>query len=164
MTIINIRWEGPFSLSAMADFGNVRRDYGLYQIYAHHPIYGASVLVYIGLASKQTFARRVAQHDWASGSEPDPTRIQVYLGRLTGSPTPPPDEWHTQIAKAEKLLIHSHAPAYNTQQIKELRGQDLGPVRILNWGSVRSLHREVSGLMWTSEALALRDAAYFEET
>jgi hypothetical protein len=37
-------------------------DYGLYQIYAHHLVFGSGALVYIGKAQEQTFGVRIAQH------------------------------------------------------------------------------------------------------
>jgi hypothetical protein len=46
--IIHIEWEGPYSLSQLDTLNDLRKDYGLYQIYGHHPIYGSNVLLYIG--------------------------------------------------------------------------------------------------------------------
>jgi hypothetical protein len=154
--LINIVWLGPFNLKKICDFNDADSDYGIYQIYGHHPVYGRA-LAYIGKAREQTFAVRVPQHKWGSGSENDPNQIEVYVGRLVGT-TPDLETWRHQIDLAEKLLIHSHAPAYNTKHIYEApSASDCAHVRILNWAACRSLAREVSGLMWTSEGTRLRD-------
>jgi hypothetical protein len=154
--IIHIEWEGPYLLQQLASFKDPSKDIGLYQIYAHHPVYGNNVLVYIGKVSgaRQSFATRISQHGWGAGSEPDRERVVVYLGRLKGQITPGKDEWNREIDLAEKLLIHAHAPAFNSTHIMAVsEGPGISPevqnVRVLNWKSHRSLHREVSGLVWT---------------
>lgn len=159
-SLINILWDGPHSLDAMRSFDNSDTDYGLYQIYGHHPVYGPS-LIYIGRAKERTFAVRVPEHNWWTGAENDPRQVAVYIGRLIG-PTPVLDTWYRQIDQAEQLLIHSHAPTYNTQHIyNPPRAQECGHVRVLNWGACRSLAREVSGLMWTAQGIQLRDQGIY---
>jgi hypothetical protein len=128
------------------------KDKGLYQVYAHHPVYGRN-LVYIGKTDGSTFGQRIAVHRWETGSENDPERVEYYVGRLAGETTPSIDKWTQEIRLAEALLINSHGPAYNSSYITDLLSKDkYGHVRVLNWGAVRSLHREVSGLMWSPEA------------
>ena len=80
--------------------------------------------------------------------------MEYYVGRLIGRVTLPPEQWLENIALAEALLIHAHGPAYNSQSVKEAPRH--GNVRVLNWGAVRSLHREVSGLMWSHRAEEFR--------
>jgi hypothetical protein len=161
--LINILWGGPHCLDVIRRFDNRDSDYGLYQIYAHHPVYGFG-LVYIGRAREQTFATRVSQHDWGSGSENDPRQVEAYVGRLIGE-TPDLDTWRGQIDAAEKLLIHSHAPAYNTQHIyNSPLVSECEHIRVLNWGACRSLAREVSGLMWTSAGVELRSKGVYQTT
>jgi hypothetical protein len=146
---IHIHWQGPLSVTDVRKLTNLRSDFGVYQIYAEHPVYGRC-LVYIGLAARQTFGIRVPAGRWDSGSENDPNKIEIYVGRLKGFENPSDEAQMQQIRMAEALLIHSHGPAYNTQYGKESpKGVTHGDVRVLNWGAVRSLHREVSGLMWT---------------
>jgi hypothetical protein len=75
------------------------------------------------------------------------------VGRLKGYSTPTLDKWKEEIALAERLLIHAHGPAYNSTNIdapNEGTNPEIRNIRVLNWGSVRSLNREVSGLMWTT--------------
>jgi hypothetical protein len=159
--LINIFWSGPFSLTELRTFNSQESDFGIYQIYTHHPVYGKT-LTYIGQAREQTFAVRVAQHNWGSGAENDPSCVDVYIGRLIGR-TPSLAQWRSQIDRAEKLLIHSHAPAYNTHCIQNPPSEaECGNVRVLNWGACRSLSREVSGLMWTSAALKLREQGPYQ--
>jgi hypothetical protein len=154
---IHVQWEGPYSLGSgshgiksIQHLNDPDKDFGLYQIYTHHPLYGRS-LVYIGQAFGQTFAGRIPQHNWASGSETDPDNIEVYVGRLKGNKNITLEQWRIDVDAAEKLLIHSHAPAYNSSSVKSPPGiERCGSVRVLNWGAVRSLNREVSGTMWTA--------------
>jgi len=150
--IIHVEWKGPFSLPEVETFKSPKTDFGLYQIYSHHPVYGRS-LMYIGRARSRTFGVRISEHHWDAGSENDPSKVEVYLGRLKAEASPVLEEQRKHIELAESLLIHSHAPAYNTQYgMKPPAATVCGNVRVLNWGAVRSLHREVSGLMWTAAA------------
>lgn len=120
-------------------------------------------LVYIGLAARQTFGVRVPVHRWDSGSENDPDKIEIYVGRLKGIESPTDEDQMHQIKLAEALLIHAHGPAYNTQYGKTPpKGLTHADVRVLNWGAVRSLHREVSGLLWTDAGDAVQHYKTFE--
>ncbi len=56
MEEINIWWEGPFTQEEIIKnkinskkYDNRATDIGLYQVYSSHPLYGADVLVYIGM-------------------------------------------------------------------------------------------------------------------
>ena len=156
METLHLSWEGPFSISELDRLTNNETDFGIYQIYATHPVYGYG-LVYIGKAREQTFCTRIKQENWDVGLENDPRQIVIYIGRLIG-PTPPLSVWRKQIDAAEKLLIHSHAPAYNSVNI--LRSPTLlecGDIRVINWGACRSLCREVSGWVWTAKGIQFRD-------
>lgn len=74
--IIHIQWEGPFNFRELPSLDDAQKDYGIYQVYACHPVYGSGSLVYIGMAARQTFGRRIQQHGWGTGSEPDPERLK----------------------------------------------------------------------------------------
>ncbi len=146
--IIQILWDGPSSLRDIQALIGAH-DKGLYQVYTYHPLYG-DCLVYIGM-TRTSFAQRIAEHDYEAGSDSDRRRIACYVGRLIGKETPDPEEWFRQIDLAEMLLIHAHGPAYNSTHIQAMyRPHDVANVRVLNWGSCRSLQREVSGRMWSA--------------
>lgn len=58
---IHIEWEGPKLLSDINNLNDPKYDYGVYQIYGGHPVYGTNILLYIGKADKQTFGVRINQ-------------------------------------------------------------------------------------------------------
>ena len=145
--IIHIDWSGPHTFAEVASFDGPT-DFGIYQVYGAHHVYGSDVLLYIGQAAIQTFAVRFAQHLWCPGNH-DAARLQIYVGRLFGGPTPDNPTWEHHIDMAERLLIQAHKPAENSQ--KELvRGLDLAHVHVLNWSQYRDLLPEVSGARWSS--------------
>lgn len=148
ITVIHVQWDGPFALEQILQL-NDDHDYGVYQVYGSHPIYGSDVLLYIGKASQQTFAVRLRQEQWLYNQ--DGRNIRYYVGRLAAERTPEDKEWHQQINSVEALLIHSHWPAGNSQYIQSLGadGPQLAKIHLLNWGQRRSLLSEVSGLMLT---------------
>ena len=148
MTVIHVQWDGPFTSEQILEL-NDDFDYGVYQVYGSHPIYGSDVLLYIGKASQQTFSVRIKQEQWSYNQ--DGRNIRYYVGRLAGERTPKDDEWARQIDMIEGLLIHSHWPAGNSQYIQSLGGNasQLAKIHILNWGQRRGLLSEVSGLMLT---------------
>jgi hypothetical protein len=149
--IIHIQWQGPYSLKQLDTLKDLRKDRGLYQIYGHHPVYGANVLLYIGQTMGETFGQKIEEHQFGSGFQEDREHVEVYVGRLKGLSTPSSDQWRTEINLAEKLLIHVHDPAYNSRHNLELDEADprVCSARVLNWGCIRALQPEVSGRRWT---------------
>jgi len=147
-TIIHIEWDGPFRFTEVGSLKDPT-DYGVYQIYGGHPVYGSSALLYVGLAAAQHFGYRIPQEEqWLRNR--DAGRVEVYVGRLSGVSTPDDVTWTLHIKLAERLLIHSHAPPMNTQKSLAALEQELRYVRVLNWGKHRDLLPEVSGARWTS--------------
>lgn len=146
---IHIFWEGPWSLEGLAEVKDTERDFGLYQIYGFHPLYGNSVLLYIGKACRQTFGQRIAQEDWCYNE--DAENIQIYVGRIAVQKSITEEDWETKIDQAEKLLIYAHAPALNTQNTKALPEPYILKNHIFNWGCKRDLYPEVSGYRHTSK-------------
>jgi len=147
--IIHIDWNGPHSLEAVARF-NGPSDWGIYQIYGGHPVYGRGVLLYIGKTESDDagFAGRVPN----SAGRCLPNRdgdIEVHLGRLIGVATPNNETWERQIGLAERLLIYAHMPAYNRKLELNPSDKDLFRVHVLNWRHHRDLLPEVSGARWT---------------
>ncbi len=146
---IHIFWEGPYSLEGLSQLNDESQDYGIYQIYGHHLLYGSSVLLYIGQANDQTFKKRIKQGHWEY-YEPDLENKQIYVGRLAGHKFVTQDEWAEKIDQAEKLLIYAHAPAYNTSNTCNIPEPYVLNNHIFNWGKYRSLLPEVSGKRYTS--------------
>ncbi|HYE09996.1 MAG TPA: hypothetical protein VEF53_07445 [Patescibacteria group bacterium] len=147
--IIHIDWDGPYSLEELSKVSDEVTDHGIYQIYGNHPIYGSTVLLYIGKAVKQTFGKRISQEKW--GNTNNYELMQVYVGRLSGGFTPLEEIWSREINLAEKLLIYAHKPAYNAMSVNQMPDKELNLVHILNWGMFNNLMPEVSGARWTSE-------------
>lgn len=146
---IHIDWEGPFSYEdAIKDLKDEKKDYGVYQIYGGHPLYGSGVLLYIGKAEQQTFSKRLSQ-EWWGESNRDSGNVEVYVGRISGMDKPKCQQWDEMIDLAEKLLIFSHHPASNSSCLNSLP-EDVKQVHIFNWGQFRDLMAEVSGMRWTS--------------
>lgn len=150
---IHIQWEGPFSYEQLKTL-NGSTDYGVYQIYGCHPVYGSGVLLYIGKAAQQTFSTRLDQEWWGVCNR-DSGNIQVYVGRLSGTDIPNPkkqgdlDKWDKLIDLTEKLLIFAHHPASNSSNLNSFP-KDAKLMHIFNWGQFRSLMAEISGMRWTS--------------
>ncbi|RCW62964.1 hypothetical protein [Saliterribacillus persicus] len=147
--LIHIDWDGPYKLSEILSLTDEVSDYGVYQIYGSHNVYGSNVLLYIGKADRQTIGKRLSQELWW-WSTSDPINLQIYCGRLAGEFTPTDNQWSEEIDLAEKLLINVHKPAYNTQNLIPILDESLRNIHILNWGYYRDLLAEISGLRWTS--------------
>jgi len=162
---IRIEWDGPYTLQDIGYIENhcyngasllneVNKDVGIYQVYGNHPIYGNNVLLYIGQAFKQTFALRLSQEAWEYNS--DYKNIKFYVGRLFGDKKVDDNNWKNMIDIAEKMLIHAHSPAKNSQHIlnisrDENKLQEFENIRIFNYDNYRSLMPEVSGELWIKE-------------
>lgn len=149
MPHIHIQWLGPFTYAEALQLKSAA-DYGVYQIYGSHPVYGSDVLLYLGKAVQQTFGKRLSQELWNYHNQ-DSSRVAVYVGRLAGYEGTPTDEvWTVQISMAERLLIYSHWPAGNSSGLNVQFGEDLHEVHILNWGKYRDLLPEVSGARYSN--------------
>jgi hypothetical protein len=151
---IHISWDGPYSFEEIKQLNNKKGDFGVYQIYGNHPIYGSKVLLYIGKVSyHQTFANRLSLEKKNWEEDENFESLEIYVGKLYGSQTPEYKEWSKQIDMAEKLLICSHSPAYNFSRKGPLKDPDLQDVFIYNWDEFKSLLPEVSGARWTNKFL-----------
>lgn len=146
---VHLQWDGPKTWEEKAKL-NTAIDYGIYQIYGCHPVYGADCLLYIGKACDEPFAIRLKQEvDWMEDA--DFGRLNIYVGRCSGwDGTPSDPVWARQIDLTEKLLILAHRPGWNAQQNIDRESKELSRLHIFNWGCHRSLLPEVSGLRYTS--------------
>ena len=158
---INLQWSGPHSYNEVLRLDG-DTDYGLYQIHAVHPVYGADTLAYIGKADEQTFAARLRSHnlmvsdDYAAW-ENNGCRIRIHTGRIhvkRNEDRPRRDTWSKWIARAEHLLIYAHSPAWNANFVMTPpKGRVYHDVHVLNWGQYGRLLPEVSGARFTNDAV-----------
>lgn len=162
---INLHWRGPHSYSEVREMDG-DTDYGLYQIYYVHPVYG-DTLVYIGKAGEQTFATRLGQSEyrWMGDDhltlwEDNGRRIRFHTGRIhvQQNENPPGDAtWNDWIVRAEHLLISAHSPAWNATYVRTPpRDPVYHDVHVLNWGQHARLLPEVSGARFTNDAVFTR--------
>lgn len=149
---VHFQWEGPYTLEELSSLCTAR-DYGLYQIYAAHPIYGGDVLMYIGKCVKQTFGVRILQESWEWNR--DGKRVRAHVGRRLLKPDEPTlnaADWERDIDVAERLLIYAHTPAGNSSGVSSLR--QITSIHVYNWGYHGMLMPEVSSRRYIG--------AYFE--
>ena len=142
LSIIEAMWEGPYHLKEIKNFKG-DSDYGLYQIYGTHNIYGPDTLLYIGKSQKRTCSERFSEHkEWA---EYEATSVDIYLGRLGGVDSTPSDRnWEDQIDQAERLLIYYCTPPYNSQGLNKLG--KIPTTIVLNYGKRKKLPHEFSNI------------------
>lgn len=152
--VIEIRWEGPFSVDTVLKDHHGAGDYGVYQIYGTHNIMGSDSLLYVGKACDQPFGVRLAAHtkEWV---EWEPSSVGVYLGFLGGADSMSESrwpEWDKQIDLAERLLIYYSAPPYNSSGLRSFG--DVPECLLLNFGQRHRLPIELSTLWehssWTN--------------
>lgn len=124
LDIVEIEWEGPLLMEGIEKL-NDSWDYGIYQIYGTHPIFGSDSLLYIGKAQENSFAGRIPAHrEWV---EWESTPVDIYVGRLGGTEKMLDEtkwaKWNEMIERAEKLLIFfegrsEKAPETFTQKMR----------------------------------------------
>lgn len=152
--IVHIQWSGPYPFARLTEFVGPS-DYGVYQVCGKHTAYGPAALLYLGKAQEQAFGTRLLQEGWAGWQEANGT-VEFYLGRLSGSATPPDPVWSDQISRVERLLIYAHLPAHNASGLHHNNDPEVGSLHILNWGERGCLLPEASGARW-SERFAVVD-------
>ena len=127
MRSVRVEWEGPFPIEEVLRLNDQDDDYGLYQIYGRHIIFGANSLLYIGKAEGLTFSQRFNQHcsEWLLEEE----GVSIRVGRIASEDYAydPPDwsDWRKVLRDAEALTIYWHSPPYNSMNISEYKGQHL---------------------------------------
>ncbi len=142
MLRIDIIWEGPLTADTAHNLHS-SDDYGIYQIYGDHPVYGSETLLYIGRSRGQKFGVRIKEHDvepWLGSSS------QFYVGRLCGETQVKNKEWNHRIDVAEKILIYVHAPSWNSSNIQGFNVNE--DTHIFNWRDRGLLLPEVSEKRW----------------
>ena len=151
IVVVNIQWD-VIEFDG-CDFTEIKKlnsihDYGLYQVYGHHPAYGDDALLYIGMAPDRTFSERLNNRWEFLESTARPTNI--CFGRIVQSKDEPlnwtNDVWREMICTCEKLLLKTHSPAFNSQSIKGLEIETENELLIINWGDYKRLLPEISTL------------------
>ena len=126
MRTIRVEWEGPLSLDEVKELDDEDEDYGLYQIYGRHIIFGDDSLLYIG-KTQQTFSHRFAEHaGWLEEEE----EVFVHVGRINKEDYDGADRQQV-IKDTEALTIYWHSPPYNSSNIDTYNGQAL---KVINDG------------------------------
>jgi len=132
---IIIKWEGPFTANEIRQKTG-GEDFGIYQVYGNHRIYGQNVLLYIGKAVEQTFGVRMPQHDdWFDWEENQQT---YFLGRFCGLEQILIKDWDAQIDLAEKYLIYHCQSAWNSSGLN-ININNYEKAKIYNFGNKGSL-------------------------
>ena len=97
------------------------KDYGLYQIYGRQILDDPKAssyksLLYLGEATDQTFASRFRghkrswlEHEWKKS-------ISIHAGRFK-APGGTDDSWRADVLLAERILIYTYSPHYNSSSI-----------------------------------------------
>ncbi len=134
---VKIKWEGPLSLQMARTRADVVEDYGLYQVYGRHVVFGADALLYIGRATEQTFAQRLTNHRWLD-EEQD---VTIRLGRIADDDYKSNAHWRKIVCDCESLSIYRHSPPYNSQNIQRCSVVGL---HVQNWGARGALMQEFS--------------------
>jgi hypothetical protein len=152
--IIDIVWDGPFSMEEVERDASGPKDFGVYQIYGSHGS-GTDQLLYIGRATDATFSKRVASHhEWTDW---EPKSVEVYLGRLGGVNKLPAThsamtEWGNWICRAEAILIYFSSPPFNSSGIRGTTHLSGSPVIVLNFNRRHRLCATISSLYENSPA------------
>ncbi|GEM_PF-265214 len=146
--IINIDWEGPFSIDEILKgtidnqkFNVKSSDIGLYQIYGSHPLYGSDVLVYIGRTQNKNGFQSRLKDRWVINNGNDSNNVKIYLGTIfSDSKKYTNAEINVFIEKAEVLMINALKPAFNSSNIQSAKDFDKKDYIVYNHGSYRSLY------------------------
>lgn len=139
MRSVRIEWVGPFSLEEVSGLNDEDNDYGIYQIYGYHIVYGTDSLLYIGKAEGMTFSQRFAQHAKWLLEDLEEEDVSIRVGRIAEEdyePDPADLDWTKLLRDVEALTIHWHSPAYNSSNIGTYNGQ---PLEVVNRGKRGSL-------------------------
>ena len=150
--IVNLHWiEKDWDHTEVFTKYNDKGDYGIYQIYGDHPVYGENALLYIGKAKDQTYSTRLNQHDDLLDYAPISCFRKLHLSYFLESEDVSYDKWGEYIDFVETLLINSHLPAYNSKNIKKPTNKlPFGnEVIILNWEERGKLLPEVSSIRYS---------------
>ena len=142
MTEIHLKWHGPYSLEAAC--GEPGQTVGLYQYMGMNTVYGPAALLYIGRSNQISY--RLATHnlhEWSS------LPVDILIGELVEKTNLESKEMAIDLA--ERLLIYTHSPAWNSPNVADPNFKNMPPdLHIFNWGVRGHLLPEVSVKRWSA--------------
>ena len=135
MRVVRIEWEGPFTIDQVLELNDKSKDFGLYQIYGRHVIFGLGSLLYIG-KTEDTFSKRVKGNyaDWKPRTPwyQEDREVSVRIGHLhcegyEGFMRLQKDDpdFSKLLRHVEDFQIFCHSPPYNGMGISSYNGQSL---------------------------------------
>ena len=168
--VYHLYWEkhswSEVILNNFNDF-DTDRDFGIYQVYGNHPVYGDDTLLYIGKAEQETFAKRMKGHSDLDAYQ----STRIHFGYFCEYDDISGESWEDAIGEVESILIRSHMPALNGKEVKGLLENSAANILIFNWNEKGNLFPEVSNLRhsghyhdytkYNFEKMILRDKAGF---
>jgi hypothetical protein len=143
--IYHLNWkEYDWDASICTNY-NSNKDYGIYQVYGDHPVYGNNTLLYIGKARDQTYSARMRGHtDFDASQVSKFTKLHLsYFCKIDDISEA---NWGDAIDLVEKVFIKTHFPALNSQDVMKFLETGAPNVLIYNWGARGRLLSEVSTL------------------
>ena len=149
---ILLHWSGPYAIDQIEQH-NKAEDYGLYMIVGTHITHGPETLLYLGKAESQKFAVRLSQHDWL---EQESMPVQIYLGRILAkdfhvdSNKTMDEQWTHAINEAERLMIFSLSPHYNSSNVYWANFQE--QVVVYNLGRRHRLPTVLDSEFWKMDS------------
>ena len=154
---IHLNWSGPFSLKEAKE-AQCSEALGLYQYVGMHHIYGPDSLLYLGKASANYIKYRLENRNLELYSSL-PTTVYVLIGKVRSDSPLSEEQLKLPIELAEELLIFSHSPPWNSQNITgvdEAKFAKHNP-HVFNWGARGRLLPEVSYERFSGYGNALPD-------
>lgn len=144
--VYHVWWE-KFQIDEIYKKQNI----GLYQVYGDHIVYGRNVLLYIG-QTKRDINMRLKEHDDFNETNINTNSLMYYFGEIYKSDDVNEGNLEKIIDEVETILLKSHYPSYNSNEIKGLIWQkDYYNSIVLNWNNYGALLPEVSGLRFSSK-------------
>ena len=141
---IHLNWHGPYSLEDARD-GDPGQTVGLYQYMGMNTVYGPMALLYLG-KSNIHIGNRLADHnlhEWSS------LPVEILIGEMVAKTNL--ESNREAIDLAERLLIYTHSPAWNSANVANPNFENMPPdLHIFNWGIRGHLLPEVSVRRWSA--------------
>ena len=151
---VMVEWDGPRSIDEVFELDDEDQDFGIYQIYGTHIIFGKKALLYIGQTYKRetarTFSQRFYEHVGWLREEED---VSIHVGRIvkvdqTLKRDISAHDLRKIIKDTEALTIKWHSPPYNSANIETYNGQRLEVVNQGKYGSLEDRYKSRDRKRW----------------